>query len=134
MAEEQVKDRSERDRDGNRDRGGDRDRRGERDRGGDRDRDGRRGSVGSRLGAKEAMRSARGHLQELTGRDAESVVHIEADGQRGWRIALEVVELRRIPDTTDLLASYELELDEDGELVGYRRLRRYTRSEQGEQG
>ena len=97
---------------------------------GDRDRD--TGSGGSRLGAKEAMRAAYAHLRDLTGREAESVVHIEPDDDGGWLVGLEVLELERIPNTTDLLACYELQVDEDGELIGYRRLRRYTRAEQDE--
>jgi hypothetical protein len=109
MAEEQVKDRRARDSNGH------------------------PSTAGPRLAAKDAMRSGRAHLRELTGKDAEAVVRIEPDEDGGWRVALEVLELKRIPDTSDLLGCYELQLDEDGELVGYRRLRRYTRSEQGEE-
>jgi hypothetical protein len=47
----------------------------------------------------------------------------------GWRVALEVVELRRIPDSTDVLASYEVELDGDGKFLGFERGRRYNRSQ-----
>jgi len=39
-----------------------------------------------------------------------------------------VVELDRIPSSTDVLASYEVGLDGDGRLVDYARTRRYTRS------
>jgi len=45
----------------------------------------------------------------------------------GWTIEVEVLEVRRIPDTTDVLAIYEITVDEDGELEGYRRVRRYVR-------
>ena len=47
----------------------------------------------------------------------------------GWRVTLEVLELRRVPETTDVLASYLVELDRDGNLVAYERLHRYHRSE-----
>jgi hypothetical protein len=40
---------------------------------------------------------------------------------------VELVETHRIPDTADILAIYEAELDEHGELVSYRRTRRYLR-------
>ena len=84
-----------------------------------------------RLAAGSALQTARRHLHELTGKDAESVTRLElADEDGGWRVGLEVLELERVPNTTDLLASYELELDGDGELVSYRRVRRYARSEQ----
>jgi hypothetical protein len=48
-------------------------------------------------------------------------------------IDIEVVEDRRIPSSTDLLATYETTLNSDGELVSYRRVRRYTRG-RGEDG
>ena len=37
------------------------------------------------------------------------------------------LELLRIPDTTSLLATYEVRLDADGELLEYYRTRRYRR-------
>ena len=42
---------------------------------------------------------------------------------------LEVVELRRIPDSSDVLGSYELVLDDDGKVARMTRTRRYQRSE-----
>lgn len=45
----------------------------------------------------------------------------------GWCVVVDVLELPRIPDTTSLLASYEVRLDQDGELMEYRRVRRYRR-------
>ncbi|MST33242.1 hypothetical protein GHK86_10985 [Acidimicrobiaceae bacterium USS-CC1] len=39
------------------------------------------------------------------------------------------VELERVPATTSVLASYEAELDEEGTLLGYGRLRRYYRNQ-----
>lgn len=47
--------------------------------------------------------------------------------EHGWRIGVEVVEPRRIPDSADILAIYETELDGHGGLVSYRRIRRYSR-------
>jgi hypothetical protein len=45
----------------------------------------------------------------------------------GWQVGVEVVESHRIPDTTDIMAVYEADLDTAGELVGYRRVERYAR-------
>jgi hypothetical protein len=47
---------------------------------------------------------------------------------------LEVVEVSRIPDSTDILASYELTLDDDGRLAQMTRTRRYLRSQLEGQG
>jgi hypothetical protein len=47
----------------------------------------------------------------------------------GWVVEFEVVEDRRIPSSADILALYEVELDSDGELLGFRRTRRYLRGQ-----
>jgi len=52
----------------------------------------------------------------------------------GWLIEVEVVEARRIPTTSDILALYEVLLDADGELLSYRRIRRYPRGRTTEGG
>jgi len=65
-------------------------------------------------------------LQALTGRDSEAVTGIERTDD-GWAVQVEVLELRRVPTTTDMLALYEVQTDSRGELQGYRRLRRYAR-------
>jgi hypothetical protein len=89
----------------------------------------RRPREGARAGAVEtAVRRAREQLRELHGADAESVSSFEQTGN-GCAVTLEVVEVRRVPETTDVLASYRVELDERGDLLSYRRVRRYHRSE-----
>jgi len=72
-----------------------------------------------------ASRAAR-QLLELTGREAEGVTGLHRS-EDGWTVQVEVVELRRIPDTTDILALYDVDVDSRGELQGYRRVRRYSR-------
>ncbi len=80
----------------------------------------------SKPGPMEVLRKARAQLAELTGRETESVSSfVQAD--EGWSLEVEVVEVARVPDTTSLLATYEVSLDEQGELSGYRRIRRYER-------
>jgi Gas vesicle synthesis protein GvpO len=78
----------------------------------------------------ELARTARAQLSELTGRQPESVLGISKDDD-GWRVIVEVVELSRVPNSTDLLGCYAVTLDEDGELVGYERVRRYMRGQAG---
>jgi hypothetical protein len=71
---------------------------------------------------------ARDLLQELSGSDVESVSAIDRT-RDGFRITLEAVEVRRVPESTDVLATYDVELDGDGDLVRYERRRRYARSQ-----
>ena len=76
----------------------------------------------------DLVRGAKRYLVELTGREAESVSGVERNGDGRTLVRLEVVELERIPRTTDVLASYELTLDDDGRLVDCTRVGRYNRS------
>jgi hypothetical protein len=69
---------------------------------------------------------AASELTGLIGRQVEGVVGVEQVDD-GWRVQLEVVESRRIPDTTDILAIYEVDVDTDGEVTAYRRRDRYVR-------
>jgi post-segregation antitoxin (ccd killing protein) len=92
----------------------------------------RRGDRSERRGltARDALRSATRQLQELGGREVDGVAGFERiDG--GWRLLLEVVEVSRVPSSTDILGAYEVMVDDDGELVGYERIRRYVRSQAG---
>jgi hypothetical protein len=76
----------------------------------------------------ELADQARELLRSVRGVEAESVSGI-AHTPNGWMVTLEVVELHRIPESTDVLASYEVELDGDGKLLGFERGRRYSRSQ-----
>ncbi len=55
----------------------------------------------------EIAREARKQLAELIGRPPEGVLGVERDdsddGDGGWRVTLEVLELERVPNSTDLL-------------------------------
>jgi hypothetical protein len=71
-------------------------------------------------------------LLELTGREAEGVTGLRPR-EDGWDVEIEVVDVRRVPDTTDVLALYEVQVDGDGEIESYRRLRRYARGKAREE-
>jgi len=75
---------------------------------------------------------ARDELAALTGYKTDSVSGFEKTDD-GWRLTVTVVELRRIPASTDILATYEANLNEAGDIVNYHRGTRYCRSQTGEQ-
>src|SRR3954468_18797974 len=89
----------------------------------------RRASTNGHMGALQVIRSAKEQVAELTGRPVEGVLGIRHADDGGWEALVEVVELRRIPDSTDVLASYLLVLGDDGEVQEYRRTRRYCRNQ-----
>ena len=79
-----------------------------------------------RVTAADAAKAASSQIAQLTGREPESVTGIEPT-EDGWVVGVEVVEDRRVPSSADILATYEVECDADGQLISYRRIRRYSR-------
>jgi hypothetical protein len=78
--------------------------------------------------AAEIVEQARKELERVLHQEAESVSSLErSDGH--WAVTLEVVEVRRIPDSTDILSSYEVVLDDDRNVVRVTRMHRYRRSQ-----
>jgi hypothetical protein len=67
-------------------------------------------------------------LEELTGCPAEGVTAIDAT-EDGWSVDVDVRELARVPETTDVLATYRVTIDGGGRMTGYRRVRRYLRAQ-----
>jgi hypothetical protein len=99
------------------------------------DRDTTRDSAGAdRDGARDdrpltpvqAGREGLEQIAELTGKEPEGITGVSPSDD-GWLVTVEVVEDRRIPSSTDVLALYEAEINDDGDLVSYRRVRRYSR-------
>jgi gas vesicle protein GvpO len=86
---------------------------------------------GKRPSPREIAIGAVEQVQELIGRPVESITGMEKDGNE-WTVTLEVLELQRVPATTDVLGKYEVTLDGNGELTGAQRTRRYPRAEAGE--
>jgi hypothetical protein len=82
----------------------------------------------SAIQAPAAARRAARYVAEFTGRLPEGVISVERHNGE-WQVGVEVVETHRIPDTTDVLAIYEVCLDGGGRLLSYRRKRRYARGE-----
>ena len=65
-------------------------------------------------------------LTELTGLKAGTVSGLMKDGE-AWDVTLEMIELSRIPSAQDVLATYSCNVDLQGNLVSYKRTRRYLR-------
>ncbi|MEW2624960.1 gas vesicle protein [Streptomyces sp. NPDC048106] len=81
-------------------------------------------------GARDAAECAAEGLAQLVPHRLEGVSAVCRGEDDGWIVDVDVLELARIPDTTSLLATYQIELDADGELLQYRRIARYRRGAQ----
>ena len=80
------------------------------------------------LTVAQAVQRARGELAQLAGQPVAGVVSCVQDGE-GWRVTLETLERRAIPDSQDLLAAYEVRLDAEGAAVKFQRLRSRRRGD-----
>ncbi|PSJ30073.1 gas vesicle protein [Streptosporangium nondiastaticum] len=89
------------------------------------------GSTPAGATAAQVLRAAHEQFAELTGLLPEGISRFERSEGGGWELEAEVVELARIPETMSVMALYELSLDTDGLLTGYRRVRRYERGRTG---
>ena len=82
-------------------------------------------------GAREAGAAALEVIGSMVGKEALGVTSLEPT-EDGWLVGVEVLEYARLPRTSDVLGLYEVELDLQGEVISYRRARRYLRATTGD--
>ena len=83
------------------------------------------------MDVKQAAEMARSQLREITGLNPVTVTKTFKDEQ-GWHVAIDVLEMSRIPPATDVLGDYDLLLDDNGNLISFDRKRMRLRGEAGE--
>ena len=84
--------------------------------------------MAERMTVKRAGVTALAEIADLVGLPAESVTGVRKDDDQ-WVVTVEVLEVSRVPETTDVMATYEVRIDPDGDVVAYRRVRRYVRAD-----
>ena len=97
--------------------------------GGSRSKSTNAGSRNGHVSAAKVARHAREQMRDLTGQPVEGVLAVRRADDGGWEVTVQVLELQRIPNSTDVLGAYLLSLDESGEVREYRRTRRYYRNQ-----
>lgn len=85
------------------------------------------------MNMKRLVEQAKSQLAEVTGLKPVTVTGTFKDEQ-GWRIALDMLEMSRIPTATDVLGDYEVLMDEDGNMLKFERKRTRLRGEPIELG
>ncbi|MFF3442959.1 gas vesicle protein GvpO [Streptosporangium sp. NPDC002721] len=89
-------------------------------------RDRRPGRRSPALSAATAGAAGLRQIADLTAKDTEGVTLVRRT-EEGWQVEIEVVEDRHIPSSGDMLSLYQVEMDAAGDLLSYRRVRRYRR-------
>ena len=69
-----------------------------------------------------AIKKARSELAAIIGLELESTISAHPEGD-GWRVTLEAVEKKSIPDGMDILGIFEVNLDADGDISEFNRVR-----------
>lgn len=84
------------------------------------------------MNANEAIKKARGEFVRLGKTPANGITGLSKT-EEGWKILLEALERKAIPDTMDVLGLYELRLDNEGNLLGLDRKKLRKRGETQEE-
>jgi hypothetical protein len=84
--------------------------------------------MAEQLSIRRIGQAALTEVAELVGCPAEGVTGVRRKDD-GWIVTVEVLEMGRIPETTDVLASYDVHVDGSGAVTEYRRLNRYLRAQ-----
>ncbi|NQT48283.1 MAG: gas vesicle protein [Chloroflexi bacterium] len=72
------------------------------------------------LTTNQAIDQAKKQLSDLVERKPSSVVAVSRD-EEGWHVSLEMLEKKSIPDRMDLLARYDVLLDDEGNVMKFNR-------------
>jgi hypothetical protein len=62
-----------------------------------------------------ALAIAKNHISK----EPETVIGVEED-KGEWKVIVEALERKAVPDTQDLLGRYEIRLKKNGELIGWK--------------
>jgi len=76
---------------------------------------------------------AKQQLAEVTGFSPVAAVGGFKD-EEGWHITVDMLEMARLPESTDIIGTYAVLLDQDGNMVKFEKKRARLRSEQYEEG
>lgn len=78
------------------------------------------------LAMTEVAERAKRQLAEVTGFKPVAAVGSYRDA-KGWHVSVDMLEMARLPDSTDLLGRYEADLDEEGSMVKFEKKRTHIR-------
>ena len=68
-------------------------------------------------------------VKELIKKPFESVIGVSKEKGGGWKVLVEVLERKAIPDAQDLIGRYEISVSEDGEVQRFNQVRVRRRSD-----
>lgn len=91
------------------------------------------GSGGVKLSMMGAIAQAKETVGAMTSLQVDSIARCTKSPEGDWEIAVDVIESVARMGDNDLLATYEVQIDKDGEMVNFNRTRRYHREDRDQQ-
>jgi hypothetical protein len=79
----------------------------------------------------ELIARTKQQMEAITGLSPETVSRLDR-AEDGWSVGIDMLEHRSIPRTYDLLASFDVSLDQDGNIQNWHRTGRFVRCQQTE--
>ncbi len=80
------------------------------------------------MGARDIALKAKTELEQITGLRPNTVSKVQKENT-GWLVNIDMIEHKSIPESRDVIATYELMLDGDGNMLNYQRVRRFIRGD-----
>jgi hypothetical protein len=77
---------------------------------------------------KDVLERAKNQLADVTGLKPQGVTRVFRENG-DWHVGVEMLEMSRIPPSSDVLGDYEVLLAEDGGMVKFRRRKTRLRGE-----
>ena len=71
----------------------------------------------------ELAEKAKARLERVTGLKASSVTGVAQEEGGHWMVTLEMLEKKSIPDSMDILGTYEVKIDEESNVLDFARTR-----------
>lgn len=69
---------------------------------------------------KEIIEKAKKQLADLTGFKEPAAIGLKKE-KEGWVATIEITEKKSIPEGFDIIGTYEIQLDDKGNLLGYKK-------------
>jgi hypothetical protein len=86
-----------------------------------------------RLPGLQVFERGKEQLSVVTGRTVDSVTGFSPSDD-GWNLTVEMVDIEKIPPTTSVMVTYEVMVDDEGNLLEYHLTSRYTRGQTKDEG
>jgi len=79
----------------------------------------------------EAVTLAKEQLHSILNLEVANVIAVSKRDD-GWNVMIDLIERRAVPDTMDIMGTYEVILDDDGDMVKYERKTQHKRMDLAE--